>query len=75
MSETNGHGESRLDRIEQLLDRATASHVKFMTNRELAWAKHEKLVAQRDREWERQKELWKQRDDRPKDSQAGEHPV
>ena len=62
MSETNGHGESRLDRIEQLLDRVTASHVKLMTDHELAWAKHEKFVEQQDREWERQKELWKQRD-------------
>ena len=60
MSEANGKGESRLDRMEQILDRLEASHVKLMTDHEVAWAQHEKFVAQQDLEWKEVKELAKQ---------------
>jgi hypothetical protein len=60
MSDVNGKGESRLDRMEEILDRLEASHVKLMTDHEVAWAQHLKFVEQQDREWERQKESWKE---------------
>lgn len=46
-------GQSRLDRIEEILDRLEASHVKLMTDREVAWAEHQKFVKQQDLEWAR----------------------
>jgi hypothetical protein len=59
MSETNGGNDlSFSERLKAL----EASHVKLMTDHELAWAQHEKFVEQQDREWERQKEAWTQND-------------
>jgi hypothetical protein len=57
VSETNGGNDPNFS---ERLARLEASHVKLMTDHEVAWARHEKFVAQQDREWERQKELWKQ---------------
>jgi|HubBroStandDraft_1064217.scaffolds.fasta_scaffold298014_2 hypothetical protein len=58
MSETNGHGESRLDRIEEILERVEASHVKLMTDHELfvkaqdkAWRRHRRFVMEQDARW------------------------
>jgi hypothetical protein len=72
MSETNGQGESRLDRMQEQLERVQASHVKLMTDHEVAWAKHEKFVEEQDREWERQKERWREYDlQRQEDRERG----
>lgn len=53
MSETNGQGESRLDRVE-------ASHVKLMTDHAL-FVKEQELAWQKQREsWERHEEFMRE---------------
>jgi hypothetical protein len=56
MGETNGQGESRLDRMQDQLERVQASHVKLMTDHEVFVREHEKRVEKQDRELQ---ELWK----------------
>ena len=62
MSDTNGHNASPKPEWLERLDRLDASHVKLMTDFEVAWAKHEQFVEEQDREWERQQERWRQYD-------------
>jgi hypothetical protein len=64
MAETNGQGESRLDRMRDQLERVQASHVQLMTDHEVFVKEHEKRVEKQDREWEhlrKQNELAHQR--------------
>lgn len=58
MSEENGRSESFGERLARL----EASHVKLMTDHEVAWTRHEAFVAEQDREWERQQERWQKYD-------------
>jgi hypothetical protein len=48
--------------MSERLDRLEASHVRLMTEHEVAWAKHEAFVAQQDLEWERQQQRWQRYD-------------
>ena len=70
MSETNGKPAEKPEWLERL-DRLDASHVKLMTDCEVAWQRHEQFVRDQERAWERhekfvaeQDRAWKEQKER-----------
>jgi hypothetical protein len=46
--------------VQDQLERLTQSHVKLMTECDVAWSRHKEFVEEQNRERERQQERWKQ---------------
>lgn len=58
--------------ISERLERLEESHVKLMTEHEVAWAQHEKFREQQDIEWDRQQKRWAQNElDRKAERERG----